>query len=53
MTGSSQSRELMLMEKTMTDSTVPHGFLRFSDAVNRLAEGMWGGLSTTNSSARS
>ena len=23
---------------------VPDGFLRFSDAVNRLAEGMWGGL---------
>jgi hypothetical protein len=29
---------------TLTDSTVPDGFLRFSDGVNRLAEGMWGGL---------
>jgi hypothetical protein len=29
---------------TLTDSIVPDGFQRFSDAVNRLAEGMWGGL---------
>ena len=28
----------------MTDSIIPNGFQRFSDAVNRLAEGMWGGL---------
>src|SRR6516225_7659968 len=24
--------------------SVPDGFLRFSDAISRLAEGMWGGL---------
>ena len=29
---------------TLTDLIVPDGFLRFSDAINRLAEGMWGGL---------
>ncbi|MGB8089597.1 MAG: hypothetical protein WCF62_02670, partial [Pseudolabrys sp.] len=29
---------------TLTDSIIPNGFQRFSDAVNRLAEGMWGGL---------
>jgi hypothetical protein len=28
----------------MSDVIVPDGFLRFSDAVSRLAEGMWGGL---------
>jgi hypothetical protein len=28
----------------MDDPPVPDGFLRLSDAVNRLAEGMWGGL---------
>jgi hypothetical protein len=28
----------------MKDRTVPDGFLRFSDAVTQLAEGMWGGL---------
>ncbi len=32
------------MEMTLTDSIIPDGFLRFSDAVSRLAEGMWGGL---------
>jgi hypothetical protein len=29
----------------MTDSILPDGFLRLSDATSRLAEGMWGGLS--------
>jgi hypothetical protein len=28
----------------MNDALVPDGFLRLSAAVNRLAEGMWGGL---------
>jgi hypothetical protein len=28
----------------MDDPQVPDGFLRLSDAVNRLADGMWGGL---------
>ena len=28
----------------MSDPQVPDGFLRLSDAVNRLASGMWGGL---------
>jgi hypothetical protein len=28
----------------MKDRTAPDGFLRFSDAVTQLAEGMWGGL---------
>src|SRR5882672_10479680 len=27
-----------------TMNQVPEGFLRFSEAVNRLAKGMWGGL---------
>jgi hypothetical protein len=35
---------MALTEMTLTDSIVPDGFQRFSDAVNRLAEGMWGGL---------
>jgi hypothetical protein len=41
--GPSGSRE-HTMEMTLTDSIIPDGFLRFSDAVSRLAEGMWGGL---------
>src|ERR1041385_4240925 len=28
----------------MGDSVIPDGDLRFSEAVNRLANGMWGGL---------
>jgi hypothetical protein len=28
----------------MNDPHIPDGFIRFSDAVNRLANGMWGGL---------
>lgn len=30
--------------RSMCGRLVPDGFLRFSDAVNRLAQGMWGGL---------
>jgi hypothetical protein len=29
---------------TLEPLSVPDGFLRFSDAISRLAEGMWGGL---------
>jgi|SRR5262245_53054835 len=29
---------------TVEPLSVPDGFLRFSDAISRLAEGMWGGL---------
>lgn len=28
----------------MEDLTLPEGFLRFSDAVDLLAQGIWGGL---------
>jgi hypothetical protein len=30
--------------KHLESSTVPHGFVRFSDAIGRLADGRWGGL---------
>ena len=32
------------VEITLTDLIPPNGFLRFSDAVSRQAQGMWGGL---------
>ena len=31
-----------LMEMTLTDSIIPDGFLRFSDAISRLAVGRGG-----------
>ena len=34
----------LCVEITLTDLILPDGFLRFSDAVSRLAQGMWGGL---------
>jgi hypothetical protein len=33
-----------LMSRRPKPLSVPHGFLRFSDAICRLADGMWGGL---------
>src|SRR5258706_3457785 len=33
----------------MNDVSVPRGFLRFSEAISRLEEGMWGGLPQADS----
>ena len=33
-----------MASQAMTDVIIPEGFLRFSDAISRLTEGMWGGL---------
>jgi hypothetical protein len=39
-----RDREFETILKRFKPLTIPDGLLRFSDAISRLAEGMWGGL---------